>query len=93
MATHMGRGVVLTFCRSPMAHRRFLKHPLLSMESVSSVFGSPFRHFTGVKCEERPLRAWASISLHLGGPLAFVVLDPFADLASEASRLNLILHK
>ena len=50
-------------------YRRFLKHPSPSMESATRLFGSPFRHFTGIKYEERPLRARASISLNLEGPL------------------------
>ena len=45
----VGREDVLTFCRSPMAHRRLLKHPLPSIESASRLFGGPFRHSTGVK--------------------------------------------
>ena len=81
MATHIGREDVLTFCHSSMPNRIFLKHPSPSMESASRLFASPFRHFTGVKCEERPPRARASISLHLEG--ALVVLDPFADVASK----------
>ena len=60
------------------------------MESASRSFGSPFRHFTGVKCEKRPLIGLGpALACSLEG--ALVVLDPFADLASKA--LNLILHK
>ena len=95
MATHIGSEDVVTFRRSPMAHRRFLKNPSPSMESASRLFGSPYRHFTRVKCEEQPVRARASISLHLEGTLRCgdpsLHSIPFADLDSKA--LNLIFHK
>ena len=45
-----------------------------------------FQALYWVKCEEHPLRARASISLHLEGP--FVVLDPFADLTSKALNIS-----
>ena len=46
-------------------------------------------HFTGVKLEERSLRARASISLHQGGRLLYLLLL----LTSLQKVLNLILHK
>ena len=61
---------ILTFAAHPWPIEDFeASFAVHIMESASRLFGSPFRHFTGVKCEERPLRARANISLHLEGAL------------------------
>ena len=74
IATHIWRQDVLTFCRSPTAHRRVLKHPCSSMESASRPFGSHFRHFTGSNAKNGPLGLGLALACtYRGGPSLYLI--------------------